>query len=67
MLTSKVALEERASAPGVPGRANTRLKLSLKTGLRKVSDMTTMPPVMSTAGFISYSPTCVHPQPTLKE
>jgi hypothetical protein len=43
------------------------LKLSLKTGLRKVSDMTTMPPVMSTAGFISYSPTCVHPQPTLKE
>lgn len=60
MLTSKVALEATSREPCAPGATKTRLKLSLKTGLRKVSVCTTMPPVMSTTGFISASPTCRH-------
>ena len=59
-LTSKVALEANSREPCVPGGTNTRLKLSLKTGLWKVSVWTTMPPVMSTTGFISARPTCIH-------
>jgi len=60
VLTSKVALEATSREPCAPGATKTRLKLSLKTGLWKVSVCTTMPPVMSTTGFISASPTCRH-------
>ncbi len=57
MCTSKVALEAMSREPGAPGGRKTRLKDSLKTGFRKVSVCTTMPPDMSTTGFISARPT----------
>lgn len=56
--TSKMALEARPMCPVSPGLANTRCSESRYTGLWKVSVCTVMPPVASSAIFISYSPTC---------
>ena len=55
--TSKVALDAIPMWPSSPGLANTRLKESLNTGLWKVSLCTDIPPVCSTAIFISAKPT----------